>query len=77
VLATTVYLSVVKRRGEFLGKTVQVVPPANTSAEIKERMRCQSIPVDTILPITEIGGTVGKPSLRISGCSSGGFTGHL
>jgi CTP synthase len=54
-----VYLSVIEkeRRGEFLGKTVQVVP--HITNEIKERMQQLGNSGDFDIVITEIGGTVG------------------
>ena len=54
-----VYLSVIEkeRRGEFLGKTVQVVP--HITNEIKERMQLLGNSGDFDIIITEIGGTVG------------------
>jgi CTP synthase len=54
-----VYLSVIEkeRRGEFLGKTVQVVP--HITNEIKERMQQLGNTGDFDIVITEIGGTVG------------------
>ncbi len=54
-----VYLSVIEkeRRGEFLGKTVQVVP--HITNEIKERMQLLGNSGDFDIVITEIGGTVG------------------
>ena len=54
-----VYLSVIEkeRRGEFLGKTVQVVP--HITNEIKERMQILGKSGDYDIVITEIGGTVG------------------
>lgn len=54
-----VYLSVIEkeRRGEFLGKTVQVVP--HITNEIKERMQMLGNSGDFDIVITEIGGTVG------------------
>jgi CTP synthase len=54
-----VYLSVIEkeRRGEFLGKTVQVVP--HITNEIKERMQLLGQTGDFDIVITEIGGTVG------------------
>lgn len=54
-----VYLSVIEkeRRGEFLGKTVQVVP--HITNEIKERMQLLGRTGDYDIVITEIGGTVG------------------
>jgi CTP synthase len=54
-----VYQSVIEkeRRGEFLGKTVQVVP--HITNEIKERMQLLGESGDFDIVITEIGGTVG------------------
>lgn len=54
-----VYLSVIEkeRRGEFLGKTVQVVP--HITNEIKERMQLLGRSGEYDIVITEIGGTVG------------------
>ena len=54
-----VYLSVIEkeRRGEFLGKTVQVVP--HITNEIKERMQLLGQSGEYDIVITEIGGTVG------------------
>ncbi|HEX9981178.1 MAG TPA: CTP synthase [Flavobacterium sp.] len=54
-----VYLSVIEkeRRGEFLGKTVQVVP--HITNEIKERIQLLGNSGDYDIVITEIGGTVG------------------
>lgn len=54
-----VYLSVIEkeRRGEFLGKTVQVIP--HITNEIKERMQLHGKSGDYDIVITEIGGTVG------------------
>ncbi|MBT4825315.1 MAG: CTP synthase [Flavobacteriaceae bacterium] len=46
-----------ERRGEFLGKTVQVVP--HITNEIKERMQLLGESGDFDIVITEIGGTVG------------------
>jgi CTP synthase len=46
-----------ERRGEFLGKTVQVVP--HITNEIKERMQLLGKSGDFDIVITEIGGTVG------------------
>ena len=53
-----IYLSVItkERRGEFLGKTVQVIP--HITNEIKEMVR-QLADDETDVVITEIGGTVG------------------
>ena len=44
-----------ERRGEYLGKTVQVIP--HVTNEIKDRIRAAGQDVDVL--ITEIGGTVG------------------
>ena len=54
-----VYQSVIEkeRRGEFLGKTVQVVP--HITNEIKERIQLLGNTGDYDIVITEIGGTVG------------------
>lgn len=54
-----VYLSVIEkeRRGEFLGKTVQVVP--HITNEIKSRMKLLGESGDFDIVITEIGGTIG------------------
>ncbi|WP_353086702.1 CTP synthase [Flavobacterium sp.] len=54
-----VYLSVIEkeRRGEFLGKTVQVVP--HITNEIKSRMQLLGQTGEYDIIITEIGGTVG------------------
>ncbi|MBS4039696.1 MAG: CTP synthase [Flavobacteriales bacterium] len=54
-----VYLSVIEkeRRGEFLGKTVQVVP--HITNEIKDRMQLLGKSGNYDIVITEIGGTVG------------------
>lgn len=54
-----VYLSVIEkeRRGEFLGKTVQVVP--HITNEIKGRMQLLGNSGEYDIVITEIGGTVG------------------
>jgi len=54
-----VYQSVIEkeRKGEFLGKTVQVVP--HITNEIKERMRLLGESGNYDIVITEIGGTVG------------------
>jgi CTP synthase len=53
-----IYLSVInkERRGEFLGKTVQVIP--HITNEIKEVVK-NLADADTDIAITEIGGTVG------------------
>ncbi|MFC1708026.1 CTP synthase [Planctomycetota bacterium] len=54
----TVYLNVIRkeRRGDYLGKTVQVVP--HITDEIKEAIQVAATP-DVDVAITEIGGTVG------------------
>lgn len=54
-----IYQSVIEkeRRGEFLGKTVQVIP--HITNEIKERMQLLGESGDYDIVITEIGGTVG------------------
>lgn len=54
-----IYQSVIdkERRGEFLGKTVQVVP--HITDEIKERVQLLGKSGDYDIVITEIGGTVG------------------
>lgn len=54
-----IYQSVIEkeRRGEFLGKTVQVIP--HITNEIKERMQLLGSTGEYDVVITEIGGTVG------------------
>ncbi|WP_292891701.1 CTP synthase [Nonlabens sp.] len=54
-----IYQSVInkERRGEFLGKTVQVIP--HITDEIKERIQLLGKSGDYDVVITEIGGTVG------------------
>lgn len=54
-----IYQSVIEkeRRGEFLGKTVQVVP--HITNEIKERVQVLGNSGDYDIVLTEIGGTVG------------------
>ena len=54
-----IYQSVIQkeRRGEFLGKTVQVIP--HITNEIKERIQILGKSGDFDIVITEIGGTVG------------------
>ncbi len=54
-----IYQSVIEkeRRGEFLGKTVQVVP--HITNEIKERVQLLGNSGDYDIVLTEIGGTVG------------------
>ena len=55
--AGQIYQSVIdkERRGEYLGRTIQVVP--HITSEIKDRIRKVGRRVDVV--ITEIGGTVG------------------
>ena len=52
-----IWLSVInkERRGDYLGKTVQVIP--HVTDEIKERIQAVADDVDVV--ITEVGGTVG------------------
>ena len=54
-----IYQSVIEkeRRGEFLGKTVQVIP--HITDEIKQRIQLLAKTGDYDIIITEIGGTVG------------------
>ncbi|HOJ49566.1 MAG TPA: CTP synthase [Spirochaetota bacterium] len=54
-----IYLSVInkERRGEYLGKTVQVVPHITT--EIKARIKKVATEYDLDILIVEVGGTVG------------------
>jgi CTP synthase len=54
-----VYSSVIakERRGEFLGKTVQVIP--HITNEIKDRIRGHAAATDAEIVVVEIGGTVG------------------
>lgn len=54
-----IYQSVIEkeRRGEFLGKTVQVIP--HITDEIKERIQLLGMSGEFDIVITEIGGTVG------------------
>ncbi len=54
-----IYQSVInrERKGEFLGKTVQVIP--HITNEIKERIQLLGTSGDYDIVITEIGGTVG------------------
>ena len=53
-----IYESVIRkeRRGEYLGKTVQVIP--HVTNEIKDRLR-EAADEETDIVITEIGGTTG------------------
>lgn len=59
VTTGSVYQSVIQkeRRGDFLGKTVQVIP--HITNEIKERMQILGNSGDYDVVITELGGTVG------------------
>ena len=54
-----IYQSVIdkERRGDFLGKTLQVIP--HITDEIKSRIRILGDTGDFDIVITEIGGTVG------------------
>jgi CTP synthase len=55
-----IYQSVIEkeRRGEFLGKTVQVIP--HITDEIKNRVQILGNSGDYVIVITEIGGSVGE-----------------
>jgi CTP synthase len=59
VTTGSIYQSVInkERKGEFLGKTVQVIP--HITNEIKERIQLLGSTGDYDIVITEIGGTVG------------------
>jgi CTP synthase len=59
VTAGGVYQSVIarERRGDYLGKTVQVIP--HITNEIKERIRAQAAVEKADVAIVEVGGTVG------------------
>ena len=59
VTTGAVYQTVIakERRGEFLGKTVQVIP--HITNEIKHRIRSHAESEDADVSIVEIGGTVG------------------
>jgi CTP synthase len=59
VTTGAVYQAVIakERRGEFLGKTVQVIP--HITNEIKDRIRELAEETDAELVVVEIGGTVG------------------
>ncbi|MBL8014184.1 MAG: CTP synthase [Candidatus Omnitrophica bacterium] len=59
VTAGKVYFSVItkERRGDYLGKTVQIIP--HITDEIKERIRRVAKTEDADVVIVEIGGTVG------------------
>jgi len=54
-----IYLSVIEkeRRGDYLGKTIQVIP--HVTNEIKDAIRAVTVNGDTDIVIIEIGGTVG------------------
>ncbi|HEX6230442.1 MAG TPA: CTP synthase [Actinomycetota bacterium] len=54
-----VYSAVIskERRGDYLGKTVQVIP--HITDEIKERIRSHAVAENADLVIVEVGGTVG------------------
>src|SRR3989344_1748758 len=59
VMTGEIYLDVInrERRGEYLGKTVQVIP--HVTEEVKYRARKAATSVDFDVHIVEIGGTVG------------------
>ena len=59
ITAGKVYYTVItkERRGDYLGKTVQIIP--HITDEIKERLRKVSKAHDVDVTIVEIGGTVG------------------
>jgi CTP synthase len=59
VTAGGIYQSVIakERRGEFLGKTVQVIP--HITNEIKERIRGLAASTEAEVIVVEVGGTVG------------------
>jgi CTP synthase len=59
VTTGSVYQTVIQRerRGEFLGKTVQVIP--HITNEIKDRVRRLALTTDAEVCIVEVGGTVG------------------
>ena len=59
VTTGSVYLTVIQkeRRGEYLGKTVQVIP--HITNEIKERIRRLAATTDAEVCVVEVGGTVG------------------
>ena len=59
VTTGAVYSAVIpkERRGDYLGKTVQVIP--HITDEIKERIRSHAAAENADLVIVEIGGTVG------------------
>jgi CTP synthase len=59
VTTGSVYQTVIQRerRGEFLGKTVQVIP--HITNEIKDRIRRLALTTDAEVCVVEVGGTVG------------------
>jgi CTP synthase len=59
VTTGAVYQTVIQRerRGEFLGKTVQVIP--HITNEIKDRIRQLALTTDAEVCVVEVGGTVG------------------
>jgi CTP synthase len=59
VTTGAVYQTVIQRerRGEFLGKTVQVIP--HITNEIKDRIRRLALTTDPEVCVVEVGGTVG------------------
>ncbi|HEX2267009.1 MAG TPA: CTP synthase, partial [Actinomycetota bacterium] len=59
VTTGAVYQAVIQkeRRGEFLGKTVQVIP--HITNEIKDRVRKLAVSTDADVCVIEVGGTVG------------------
>src|SRR5688572_7557628 len=59
VTTGSIYSSVIakERRGEYLGKTVQVIP--HITNEIKDRIRALANATEADVQIVEIGGTVG------------------
>ena len=59
VTSGRIYLSVIERerRGDYLGKTIQVVP--HITDEIKRRIQLNASKEDLDFVITEIGGTIG------------------
>jgi CTP synthase len=59
VTTGAVYQTVIQRerRGEFLGKTVQVIP--HITNEIKDRIRELALTTDAEVCVVEVGGTVG------------------
>ena len=66
-----IYLSVIEkeRRGDYLGKTIQVIP--HITDEIKDAVKAVAIKDNPDVLIVEIGGTVGDiESLTVSGSDS-------